>query len=86
MTHEIIYQIDTGEYDLLTREELEDKDDEFWSETGEGWQSQLDEVDLQKLVSACERRNIPTSGIVTTRRDGGALLMLYTSKEIDDAG
>lgn len=66
MIYEIIYNIYNYEYDLLTSQEFEEKNYDFW----EDWQSVADNIDLKQFLLACDHRHIPTDGTITPYDSG----------------
>ena len=63
MTYRVVFLIESsGEYDLLTEEEFDAKDNNYWEE----WNWLEGEIDVKALLDACQHRSIPTRGKIST--------------------
>lgn len=66
MTYRIVFLITSrDEYDLLTKEEFNSKDEDYWSD----WNWLEGEINVESLLDACQRRHISTSGKISTTDD-----------------
>lgn len=66
--------IDREVYDLLTEIELESRSSDFW----ETWNSVAEDLNLEALAVACEKRQLPMTGVITPDRSCGILNFWYT--------